>query len=222
MSLFRIKWYNYAKCHNDRYLNNCVILNIFIIFKIVENFSTRHGGAMYVYKGTIEIEDSIFEKNDGIAGGAIYVYRTDGFTLKTTEIAKNSAVWGAGIYFLGGLEGNIIETNFESNKASRSGGAINQKTYAEVNYYDCKFISNEATMYGSCFLLEYSSTYYAENTEYSKNVAKYGLIGSINYGKSEVILKSCVISDNNVGSVDDSVVVYEEDPGTSDISINED
>ena len=114
------------------------------------NTANEFAGAIYNYKGKLNIADSIFESNSTMYNPAGAIYNNGGdATITNTDFIGNTAL-GDGSTYGGSAGGAISNTGnldvvggkFDSNKAYLGGALYNN---GNASFKDTLFISNEAT-----------------------------------------------------------------------------
>ena len=154
--------------------------------KFIHNYAMSNGGGIFVRKSNTLIENSIFDRNVGARGGAIYIgYAKDVYPINNlinnctfTENGQNDSKGGA-IYSWAD-ELNITNSNFTKNKAMTGGAILFEKG---PNFLEnCTFDGNKATRYGGGAI---SSTRHGEiinNCTFKNNDAQgYGGAVSLDY-----------------------------------------
>ena len=154
--------------------------------KFIHNYAMSNGGGIFVRKSNTLIENSIFDRNVGARGGAIYIgYAKDVYPINNlinnctfTENGQNDSKGGA-IYSWAD-ELNITNSNFTKNKAMTGGAILFEKG---PNFLEnCTFDGNKATRYGGGAI---SSTRHGEiinNCTFRNNDAQgYGGAVSLDY-----------------------------------------
>jgi len=82
--------------------------------------STRHGGVVYVRRGTMSAHDCLFINNYSSRGGAIYLYQGI-MKVSNSMFMSNHATYGGSIYHRDGLFQSIL-SSFVNNKADGGEG----------------------------------------------------------------------------------------------------
>ncbi len=89
------------------------------------NFAESYGGAIYAFRGNVEInENNIFENNSAIWGGAISNYHGDIIINENNRFEKNSASDKGGAIYNDHGDISIKENNIFEKNSSNLGGAI--------------------------------------------------------------------------------------------------
>jgi len=136
---------------------DCVI-NGFIIIEggdaSASDAYDRTGGGLFVKdSGSIAIENCEFEHNHSRSGSALYVKNTE-VVMSGCEFTGNRASNGGGAVMVNHAQGDgkpsfeAVECLFRDNQADIRGGALNT-TYAELRFYNSKFIENTAPTGGA-------------------------------------------------------------------------
>ncbi|WP_022931044.1 DUF6273 domain-containing protein [Treponema bryantii] len=121
--------YNYASIHGGGiYSVGNGTAEVYIYkTKIRENASETFGGGIDIYNGTIEINNSIIEKNKGGKGGGINLGRSDGSpvsVIKNTNIINNiSTSRGGGVFLLAGSL-TLADVQITDNHSDGIGGGV--------------------------------------------------------------------------------------------------
>lgn len=109
-------------------------------------------GAIYVQSrnGQVTIEDSEFVGNLADADGGALAIGGDGLTMdvRNSTFRDNRAVEGGAITFEAGVSAEFVESTFEGNRATRNGGAIENRGQATIVVRGSEFLSNRATRNG--------------------------------------------------------------------------
>lgn len=133
-------------------------------YKNTTSNSAGPGGAVYVKGGSLSLDGCVFEENNAMLGGAVYLDNATAIS-KNTNFKKNTAVFSGGAITVSqssslqvqsgtfdfnesvGMGGAIYidnpptelilgSTAFEGNKATDAGGAIWHCPYGTGKYYD--------------------------------------------------------------------------------------
>lgn len=113
---------------------------------LIENCSAQEGGAIYVASGTLSVSGGTMQDNTAEKGGAIYYAGSDTVTIRGGIIGEsghpNQAEDGGAIYMASGTI-NVTSGHIEYNVAEKSGGAI----YALNAYVNVSGTGNETSKY---------------------------------------------------------------------------
>jgi hypothetical protein len=162
--------------------------------------NARRGGAIYLEKGRLELDENRISSNRAeVDGGAIY--QKDGnFSLENSRLANNVSEWGGGFFQESGVA-NINESKFSGNRSdlgsNQNGGAIlfrngvlniQRSEFSEnvadrgavihhghgtLNIESSAFISNKADIDGGALFQE-GGHLTLVNSTVSSNVAQWG------------------------------------------------
>lgn len=152
----------YAGVHFNRRGDLKVLNNKFIENEssgtTIMGFVPGGGGAIYSNYGTVDINNSLFERNKSTGtatldgGGALFLERT------------TSAI--------------INETVFDGNSAGNDGGAIYAYSAQNLQIKNSEFNNNTANSHGGAInfdsVTKNSDTYNVDNTKFNNNSAEYG------------------------------------------------
>jgi len=125
-----------------------------------ENTAGNNGGAVYIGgEGTSNtIHDSVFEDNDAGSHGGAIDWRASAGEIIDTNFTGNSAEYGGAIYLNGiSTNSNISNIRFDSNTASKHGGAIDCNA-TEMALTNSVFTNNIANEYGGALCREEGAT----------------------------------------------------------------
>lgn len=100
-------------------------------------FRNNNQTALYNKNSYITVKNSLFDKNSGQNGGAIYSHSS--MTIDHCTFQSNTAVQGAGVY--ADYDTNINNCVFNDNKASYNGGGINF-AYRSSGFCESLTVSN--------------------------------------------------------------------------------
>ena len=149
------------------------------------NAATGYGGALYIneysftpevaegeptpeteiVKTTLSVNGAVFEINTALRGGAIYLAKTEGYTLEKTEFVSNSATeenYGGGAIYSTESVGTLDEITFIGN-TSHKGGAVALHSTSEMTVTSMTATGNSATV-NSESGLGVGGVFYANNS----------------------------------------------------------
>lgn len=169
-----------------------------------------YGGAVHINKGLniysgemcaayAYIKNCVFKNNVAkYYGGAISLYESDVFVINST-FTSNSAKKGGAIHILEGMANlTVINSSFDKNAVSDTGGALNVEALDSYNtrYYadiiNSSFIKNTAVSGGAI----YGSDNNITDSRFINNTASnYG--GAIVFTDTQSIVKHSIFKDNN-------------------------
>jgi hypothetical protein len=112
------------------------------------------GGAISMHYGQLHVEDSLFEDNRGINGGAIYNLRCP-VTILRSVFRRNSSAYGG------------VVANFGFGGAVYNDGAGRPGVGGRVVIHDSLFISNTARNFGGAV---YTYLYYPDSSEIARSL----------------------------------------------------
>ncbi len=124
------------------------------------------------------IKNTVFDHNSAYYAGAIFAYRnTKWITLTNTTFKNNTACYGATIIISGETTLTLEDSTFKYNRALRKGGAIIINGSSQANFYNTKFIKNQATVNndgdgGAIYIMCYARLSF-NNCNFESNYAKY-------------------------------------------------
>ena len=171
------------------------------------NTATENGGAIFSNGANLVVGDSCkFIANSAKNGGAIYA-NNGLITIYGSVIGENengnTAENGAGISIEGLANVDISNTQFNSNKARKNGGAI----YIKSNAVDLSRIadgveidSNESTIHGAGIYLESGVLEVSgQNTKISNNraVGDANSFGGAIYSKGTLTIRDASLQNNS-------------------------
>lgn len=152
------------------------------------NTASDFAGAIYNYKGKLNIADSTFESNNAMGNPAGAIYNNGGdATITNTDFVGNLAT-GEGSMFGGSAGGaianignlDVVGGKFDSNKAYIGGALYNS---GNASFKDTLFISNEATstLYSDANggAIKNTSNLTLTDVTFSDNIASNGRGGAI-------------------------------------------
>ena len=157
-------------------LNDLTLLNGFVDTHRgdIESMEPGSGGAIFVWKGDLEINGSTLQSNRAIArGGAIKAVAAQ-VVINDSVLKENTAETGGGIYATGTL--SITGSQFIANSA-RSGGGIGMTWGGELNVRDSTFSENQVEARGGGIVKmggAYQLDTMIRNTTFQGNVAGWG------------------------------------------------
>ena len=124
------------------------------------------GGAIFVTRGSVQLENDAFTKNEGSTGGAIstqWDYGTQ-LAIKNCQFTENKATGSGGALYSYGSTVEVSDSDFTGNNAA-NGGAVGmsgryniQPYYATLTVHEgCTFTNNCVTGHGGAIYMENSS-----------------------------------------------------------------
>ena len=124
------------------------------------------GGAIFVARGGVQLENDTFKKNEGSTGGAIgtqWDYGTE-IQIKSCQFAENKATNSGGALYSYGSTVEVRDSHFADNSAANGGAVCMSGRYNIKPYYatltvheGCTFTDNCATGSGGAIYIETSS-----------------------------------------------------------------
>lgn len=109
--------------------------------------SVDSGGGVFSTNGSITIWNSSFERNIAEVGdgGGLFGENGSFFNVADTEVIRNSASHGAGVYATDANTSNFESVNFVENEAVQSGGGARVTGSIRVqSFNNCRFVRNTA------------------------------------------------------------------------------
>eukprot|EP00210_Caulerpa_lentillifera_P000404 g394.t1 len=163
------------------------------------NASEGNGGSIFANENSsLNISSSMFSKNHGYFGSAIYSKLNHMLSLTNTIFLENKSSRSGGIDVLNGTA-SIVSCQFLSNAASKAGGAL-VTIAAHLSIRDTIFDQNEAQNAGAC-LFEENSRVLAENLQFENNTAIEGNGGSLYVSyRSGLNIKTSLFRNNHAHS----------------------
>ena len=126
------------------------------VFK--SNSCVENGGAVYAArKSTLKLEDSLFESNSGLTGGALYISDKTASELTGVRFISNTASAKDGCGGAVAVRSSVVsikEAQFSKNSAEKNGGAVyisylgTSNINAQLTVEDVDFTENTAGNYG--------------------------------------------------------------------------
>jgi len=140
-----------------------------------DNSAGNEGGAVFVGSTTngttartFGIDDSMFENNTGLVGGAVAI-DLGTVEVSASEFNSNHAVGGSGGAIGSGGSLGVTASSFTGNDASQSGGAI--AANGPTSIAGSSFESNESGALGGGVALSSDSTPSVSSSSFTNNVA---------------------------------------------------
>lgn len=181
----------------------------------INHSTAARGGAIYVTTtGKHVDENSTFDTNNSVKGGALHVY---GEALLTGSIVKNNTATSGGAIYVSKGTLSLVNVTFTENAASENGGAIYLLAGAKIVDENSTFTGNTAVNGGAIYVEsteenqtvggEYSATgvSFMENTATSGGGAIYvgingkAIIGTATFTSNKVSLLSTAEDGNYFG-----------------------
>lgn len=110
--------------------------------------STTNGSAVYVFRGSLTLENSTVSNNAAASNGAIYL-RDSGFLIANCEFRGNLAQGNGAALALDRASGSLTTCTFLSNASVNSGGALFDQGGSAVELEYCLFQNNSSNALGS-------------------------------------------------------------------------
>ncbi len=167
----------------------------------VDNTAVTQGGAVFLSStGTIEAANTTFDGNQATASGADSgaAHLQGDATFDTCTFTDNSAADdGGALYVQNGASVDLVDTVFDGNSASSSGGAILSDA-SFVTISGGSYTDNSAYWGGAFY--DYSSTglITADDVVISGNQAGGGGGAVMLYNSGRASLSNCTVSSNDV------------------------
>jgi len=143
----------------------------------IENEATDFGGgAIYVWRGSMTVDNSFFDEN--IAPNASHIF-TGGddkeVIVKNSSFQNGASNFGAA-HNCYGFNSNFYLTNntYENGESMTSGGALMVGFQAVANIESCKFIRNQAEFGGAVYVQNDSTVANFTNCYFEENMATDG------------------------------------------------
>ena len=124
------------------------------------------GGAIFVTRGGVQLENDAFTKNEGSTGGAIcshWDYGTQ-LAIKNCQFTENKATNSGGALYSYGSTVEVWDSDFAGNNAANGGAVCMSGRYNIQPYYatltvheGCTFTNNRASFSGGAIYMENSS-----------------------------------------------------------------
>ena len=124
------------------------------------------GGAIFVTRGGVQLENDTFTKNEGSTGGAIstqWDYGTQ-LAIKNCQFTENKATGSGGALYSYGSTVEVWDSHFADNSAANGGAVCMSGRYNIKPYYatltvheGCTFTNNCVTGHGGAIYMENSS-----------------------------------------------------------------
>ncbi len=145
------------------------------------------GGAIQTVRGDVVLRRCTFTGNDAdYAGGALHIADTDArYQIENCTFDGNTATFGGSIWWSGSAEGDVFDTTFDDNVASKDGGAVYHNG-SPATYTRCAFVNNRT-----------------EGPEGDDGGAMF-IIGETT---NEVLANSCLFADNTANSSGGAIVM---------------
>ena len=150
------------------YTDNLAVTNTTFEGNIAGNVrkSDARGGAIFVARGGVQLENDTFTKNEGSTGGAIctqwdYATRLE---IRSCKFTENKATGSGGALYSYGSTVEVWDSPFANNSAANGGAVCMSGRYNVKPYYatltvheGCTFTNNCATGSGGAIYMENSS-----------------------------------------------------------------
>ncbi len=149
--------------------SDCTVNLKNVTFK--NNLADSIGGAIFAY-GSLSIESCFFEENKASSGGAIGVMKN--VEIKETSFTRNVAQYGGAIIEYGGELVIKENSTFESNEATKQGGAIYNS--GKLNVESSNFSNNFAESGGGAIFIKDNNSNENKvlNSTFTENSSKFG------------------------------------------------
>ncbi|MCA9311913.1 MAG: hypothetical protein KDA21_11950 [Phycisphaerales bacterium] len=114
--------------------------------RVVDNFSLSEGAGLYVYQGSVDISDSLFQANSGGRGAGAHINRSTARIVGTDFVGNHSSREG------GGLAEEVTDSwieacRFLGNHADFRGGGY-YATSSDSLLVNCELVGNDSTRGG--------------------------------------------------------------------------
>ncbi len=176
------------------------------------NHAKIYGGALYSYKGSLQVLRSTFSANIQDQGGAIWIQETLNGLIEANAFSNNQ---GTAIYLSYNAGGLVIRQNRFEGNTSQNGGAIRMAGIFPLQVIDNEFIGNQATNYGGAVhwvvggaMSNLARQVIFEGNLFQGNQAQYGGAAHITHG---VDFRNNQFIDNHA-TVEGGAIYHEREP----------
>jgi len=143
-------------------INDCTFEN---------NTTTSYGGTVYGWRADYEMNDCVFNSNEGPNAAAIYNGNTKA-VINNTEFSTNSANFGgATANYNEETDATYTDCTFFNNEGNTSGGACMVGFKGHASFVDCTFESNLAQFGGALYIQNDSTSADFEGCNFLSNDA---------------------------------------------------
>ena len=212
----------YANIENSRFTNNSVFNS--------GEYQIDEGGGAIAITNQLTVDNTVFDKNVGFKGGAIFAISPyDSYLVPTNFVKISNSKFLSNVAYSGGAvcsnyNMTVDSTLFDKNNATGyGGGAINTGFKSNNNYFtNSNFTNNEALNYGGALSTSHS---HITNCLFDSNKARHGgAIFSLSFDISKSTLtnnqategKNIIVidgfkKDSDTVIPDEDIIVYNQD-----------
>ena len=166
------------------------------------------GGAIYQNDGKLIIDSTYFEENSAIgSAGAIYLNGSAYLNISNSSFISNNATGNGGAIVKNSFADlNISNVTFQDNSASDGGALYVNNVGMYIIYIDISnFISNKASNSGGA-IYQYGNDLNILNSNFTSNSANAGSGGALFYNLGDDLLINFAIFENNNASINGGAV----------------
>lgn len=174
------------------------------------NTSAKNGGGIYLYNGSLVLEDSVVSDNQATSfanakGGGINLRNPKAVTIERSTISGNSASGsGGGVYIMKAESGAVFavkDSTVSGNDAVSGGGVVIGNPADPAAIENCTISGNHATAGdgGGISLLNVTAGISIHNSTIASNSAS-GAGGGISVTQGAVTLADTIVGDNTAAS----------------------
>ncbi|TVR76398.1 MAG: HYR domain-containing protein, partial [Saprospirales bacterium] len=139
-----------------------------------DSSSSRSGAGLYVFQGSISVENCRFEDNHAaFSGGGIFHFHSESEISNTVFSGNKAGEFGGAISNFFHSSPSILECTFNENEAEE-GGAISNQFHSSPLITGCDFSENDALNGGAIFNNEHSSPGINRSTFRANVALEYG------------------------------------------------
>jgi len=166
------------------------------------NWAGQYGGGIYMYRSSLEMQDTGFSNNITVAyGGGFYSYLS-GIVASNCVLQNNRSAFGGGGYtFYTAVD--MVDSVIYDNYAAQYGGGLYCSGGSNINYSACDISGNIADLSGGGIALNmaYSATSVFENVIFTNNSAYLHAGGVYVSGGGPVRFRDSSIRNNQADSL---------------------
>jgi predicted outer membrane repeat protein len=155
--------------------------------------SYKNGGAIFCFKSSPEIFNSILENNSSIYGGALFLQESFSM-IRNSIICNNTAVAGGAIYS-NKSSSDLVNVTISNNTASMYGGAICLESLNNFKFKN-SIIWENFSEYGSFFTIGYKDHISFKYSNIDTNDSNWNTINEKKASSSSIIIEEGVISED--------------------------